>query len=120
MKLMIAHITIDCAHADVLASFWSELLGRPVDDGASDVFATIGLADAHRNGPALMFIQVPETKAAKNRVHLDLHASAWRDEARRAVGLGATHVADHEEFGTAWSTLLDPEGNEFDIGAGFG
>jgi len=32
--------------------------------------------------------------------------------------LGATIVAEHAEYGTRWVTLPDPEGNEFNLGAG--
>jgi hypothetical protein len=31
---------------------------------------------------------------------------------------GATHVAGFDEFGTPRATLVDPKGNELDIGAG--
>jgi hypothetical protein len=34
----------------------------------------------------------------------------------RAVALGATKVAEFDEYGTRWTTLTDPEGNVFDIG----
>jgi uncharacterized glyoxalase superfamily protein PhnB len=117
MTVSIAHVTVDCTDAATLAGFWSDLVKHPVDEGASEFFATVGLQDqAFR--PALMFLKVPEPKATKNRVHLDLHAEDWEAEVQRAVGLGATHVADFDEYGTRWATLLDPEGNEFDIGAG--
>jgi uncharacterized glyoxalase superfamily protein PhnB len=36
----------------------------------------------------------------------------------RAVALGATKVAEFDEYGTQWVTLTDPEGNVFDIGVG--
>jgi len=114
MNIDIGAITFDCRDAADLATFWSALLGRTVDDGASSSFATI----SRTSGVALMFVEVPEPKATKNRVHLDLHAPDWKDEVERAVALGATHVADFDEEGTAWATLLDPEGNEFDIAAG--
>ncbi len=29
------------------------------------------------------------------------------------IELGATHVHDKEEWGFRWTTLADPEGNEF-------
>ena len=38
-------------------------------------------------------------------------------EVARAVGLGAKQVADFAEYGAVWTTLADPEGNVFDIGA---
>jgi hypothetical protein len=116
MTLEFAQITFDCDDAAGLAGFWSQLLDAPVDDGATEFFATVG-RDAGRT-PVLMFIKVPEAKSTKNRVHVDLHAADWADQVARAVSLGATHVGDFDEYGTAWATLLDPEGNEFDIGAG--
>jgi predicted enzyme related to lactoylglutathione lyase len=118
MTLTVEHITFDCGNAAALATFWSQLLDHPVDENAQPFFATIGLTGAAKLHPALMFIQVPEGKTAKNRMHLDLASPDLDAEVERAVGLGATRVGTFEEFGTRWSTLLDPEGNEFDIGAG--
>lgn len=66
---------------------------------------------------ALLFLAVPEPKTAKNRVHLDLECDDRRAEVARLVDLGATHVADHDEWGISWSVLLDPEGNEFCLAA---
>ncbi len=34
------------------------------------------------------------------------------------MDLGATYVANFDEYGAKWAALLDPEGNEFDIGSG--
>jgi hypothetical protein len=108
--LTIAHITFDCADATELAAFWSAALDRPVDAGANAYFATIGSADA---GPTLMFLMVGESKAAKNRCHLDLVADDPVAQCRRLLGLGAEHVADHAEHGLRWTVLRDPSGNEF-------
>ncbi|HST82848.1 MAG TPA: VOC family protein [Kineosporiaceae bacterium] len=119
MPLSIVQIVIDCDDAEKLSAFWSQVLNRPVDEGAASYFATIGLRAAD-SGPALMFIKVPETKQHKNRVHLDLTGAGWADEVERVIGLGAVRVSEHQEFGTHWVTLRDPEGNEFDIGAGMG
>jgi predicted enzyme related to lactoylglutathione lyase len=112
MTVTVAQVVIDCEDAARLAAFWAEVLGRPVDDGASPFFATV------RGGsPALMFLKVEEPKRGKNRVHLDLTAADWRAEVKRVVDLGATFVAEFAEYGTEWATLRDPEGNEFDLGA---
>jgi len=54
----------------------------------------------------------------KNRVHPDLSTTDLPAEIKRLTKLGATHRADHDEEGTTWSTLTDPEGNEFDVVAG--
>jgi predicted enzyme related to lactoylglutathione lyase len=112
VTLTLAQVVIDCEDAARLAGFWSQVLGRPVDGGASEHFATIRGA-----APALMFLKVPEGKQGKNRVHLDYTAPDWRAEVKRVTGLGATFLAEFAEYGTEWATLQDPEGNEFDIGA---
>ena len=98
-----------------VAKFWSELLGRPMDDDdkPGDPAAIV---QATATTPRLLFIQVPEAKAVKNRVHLDLAPTGrTRDEeVERAIGLGATLVADHRQpDGTGFVQLADPEGNEF-------
>lgn len=117
MTLSIEQIVIDCENAERLAGFWSQVLDRPVDDGANAFFATIGKSSGDAE-PALMFLKVGEPKQVKNRVHLDLSGPGWQAEVDRIVGLGAARVAEHREYGTHWVTLRDPEGNEFDIGAG--
>jgi len=66
----------------------------------------------------LLFVEVPESKAVKNRLHLDLEpvAGSRDDEVARLVGHGAVQVADRRGiYGprTGWVVLADPEGNEF-------
>lgn len=122
MALTIAQIVFDCVDAAKLAAFWSEVLDRPVDPEASAEFATIGKGEASGgNAPALMFIQVPEPKQTKNRLHLDVSirdVDNWRDEVNRLTNLGAAEVKEYQEYGWHWVTMRDPEGNEFDIGIG--
>ena len=110
--LRVAQIVIDSADAAKLAGFWSQVLGRPVDPGANPYFATISAE------PKLMFLQVPEAKQAKNRLHIDLHGENWQDEVERVVARGAARLCEHKEYGTQWVARTDPEGNEFDLGAG--
>jgi hypothetical protein len=43
-------------------------------------------------------------------------ARFWSAAIGRLVELGATRVADKEEYGYAWTLMADPEGNEFDLG----
>ncbi|WP_068279592.1 VOC family protein [Aldersonia kunmingensis] len=115
MPLKIAHVTIDCTGpASELAQFWSDLLDRPVDDGANEFFATVGRSSG--SGDALMFIRVPDKTPGKNVIHLDLVASDYAEQIERATALGAERVGDFDEYGAVWTTLRDPEGNLFDIG----
>jgi len=114
MSLHVAAVTFDCSNALTVAGFWSAALGRPVDDqgemAASEFFARI---PGEGSDPLMMFIQVPEEKTAKNRVHLDMQADDRAAEVERLVGLGATVVHEMHEYGMVWTTLADPEGNEF-------
>ncbi|MET8833649.1 VOC family protein [Micromonospora sp. NPDC004540] len=50
-------------------------------------------------------------QAHPQQFHLDLQTEDPRAEAERAVGLGATHLAD----GPTWITLADPAGHPFDL-----
>ncbi|GAA2744143.1 MULTISPECIES: VOC family protein [Kitasatospora] len=111
MTSLIRHVTIDSLDPYALATFWSAVLDRPLheDDHPGDEMALI--EDA-----GLLFVTVPEAKAGKNRVHLDLQPQdRTRDqEVERVLGLGATLVDDQRKpDGTGWVVLADPEGNEF-------
>ncbi|MEZ5270759.1 MAG: VOC family protein [Ilumatobacteraceae bacterium] len=63
--------------------------------------------------PSLLLQTVAEPKAAKNRLHLDLHVPDVEAEAARLEGLGAVRVGRSDEFGISWIVMNDPEGNEF-------
>ncbi len=116
MSLDIAAITFDCDNAQTLSAFWSEALRRPVDPGGDETgvfFQSIGRTEPMPGKPAMMFIKVPEGKTVKNRTHLDLDAGDRAAEVDRLVELGATIVHDKDEWGVRWTTMTDPEGNEF-------
>ncbi|MGQ5259429.1 VOC family protein [Micromonospora sp. ZYX-F-536] len=68
-------------------------------------------------GRRLLFQAVPEPKQVKNRLHIDLHAGPDEREAtvRRLVGLGATVLREVADRGSRHTTMVDPEGNEFDV-----
>jgi hypothetical protein len=108
-------VTFDCADAAELGMFWAQVRGQELDPGASEAFASIGLPDSGRTEPRWCFVQVPEGKSAKNRMHPDLITADLAAEVERLIGLGASRKADVEAGGTRWTTLLDPEGNEFDV-----
>ena len=105
----LASITFDCVDALAAARFWSAVLQRPVPaDATSDYVQLAG-------EPAWSFFAVPEPKVAKNRVHLDLDVDDLPGTVERLVLLGATRLGDFDEQGFRWTTLADPEGNEFDV-----
>ncbi len=110
MSARLANITFDCDDPTTTARFWSAVLNRPVADGGSQFFAQIS------GEPAWLFIKVPEPKTAKSRMHVDLAAADRETEVARLVDLGATRLADRDEWGHRWTVLLDPEGHEFCVG----
>ena len=115
MVARIRHVTVDCKDAYSLARFWSEVTGWPAhpDDAPGDAECLVQAPDSI---DGLLFVQVPEGKVVKNRVHLDLQPTDQpRDEeVARLLGLGATVAADHRTpDGAGWVVMADPEGNEF-------
>jgi hypothetical protein len=119
MTSRISHTTIDAHNAYTQSLWWSQVLDMkedpddPNEPGAEECL--IISADGHQQ---LLFIEVPEGKQVKNRIHFDLRPTdRTRDEEiERVLGLGATQVADRRNpDGTGWVVLADPEGNEFCI-----
>ena len=103
------HVTIDCLDPRVVANFWSAALGRDIVDDWG-MFIRLGPDDA---GVRLAFHQVPEDKAVKNRVHLDVSADSPDQAVAELVGLGATVVETRSAEDFSWTVMADPEGNEF-------
>ncbi|MFI9005659.1 VOC family protein [Actinosynnema sp. NPDC053489] len=67
-------------------------------------------------GRRVLFQDVPEAKAGKNRLHVDVHSEPGGLDAlvTRLEGLGATRVREHDEGPVGhWWVMRDPEGNEF-------
>jgi len=133
MTVRIRTITFDCADPYLLAGFWSQLTGYQEEPGNPNLPDDLeGLLAAPDGSASLLFVKVPEGKVAKNRVHLDVAppaappgtptavtADARDAEMQRALGLGATLVADHRRADrTGFVVLADPEGNEFCIERG--
>ncbi|UQU61534.1 VOC family protein [Couchioplanes caeruleus] len=112
----VRHITVDAHDPWRLAQFWTLVTGYPVSDQDAPDDDEILLEAPEPGWPGLLFIRVPDDKAGKNRVHLDVQPpTGTRDEAvQRFLDAGATLHEDHRTAdGLGWATLRDPEGNEF-------
>ena len=119
MTSFISHTSIDCGNAYELSEWWKQLLGYAdhADDPNEPGDEECLILDPE-SGDQLLFIEVPEGKVAKNRIHFDLRPrqGGRDDEVERVRSLGATEVADFRgEFGPGpgWVVFADPEGNEF-------
>ena len=112
----VRHITVDAHDPWQLAQFWSLVTGYPVSKEDAPGDDEVLLEPPAPGWPGLLFIRVPDEKAGKNRVHLDIQPdTGTRDEAvQRFLAAGATLYDDHRTAeGLGWATLRDPEGNEF-------
>jgi hypothetical protein len=131
-------VVIDCADPHGLADWWAQTLDwgvEPSDEAFIRRMIDAGHAreadtTTHRGvlvwkegaainspepgRPRLLFQLVPEGKAVKNRLHLDLRVGEDREAVVGAlVGRGATELHRGRQGPYEWVTLADPEGNEF-------
>jgi hypothetical protein len=113
-------IVVDCRHPASLARFWAQAIEgyqvRAYDDAEVARLAALGFTPetdptvtVDGPGPTLFFVQVPEAKVTKNRLHIDVSAADRAAETRRLAELGAATLAEY----ATWTVLGDPEGNEF-------
>jgi predicted enzyme related to lactoylglutathione lyase len=110
MGLTLRAITFDAHDPARLGEFWAAALGWIVETVRGEVAVEPSAEDPW--DVHLLFLPVPEGKAAKNRCHPDLHTDDLDREVARLVGLGAVEVSRHSDF-SRWAVLNDPEGNEF-------
>lgn len=111
----LASISLNCTDTDVLAAFYSRLLGL------TEAFATpdrgvIALAGA---GPMLTLMRVdsfvPPTwpdGPQRQQLHLDVAVEQLDSATEAAVALGAT-AAGFQPAPDRWRVLLDPAGHPF-------
>ncbi|GIM96677.1 glyoxalase [Paractinoplanes toevensis] len=140
MLMMFWQLTIDANDPARLARFWGQVLGYqpapPESDttwwahyrgrlGGRDAFDD-RIFDPDGRKPPLWFQEVPESKAGKNRLHLDLYPTARDDSLPydRRVEIVDAKVAELVELGANvrrrergdsyyFVVMHDPEGNEF-------
>src|SRR5689334_8519632 len=106
-------IAFDAPDIGKLASFYEELAGWRVVRTDSDWIAMRTPEDkevAFQRAPDYVPPRWPGQERPQ-QFHLDLLVDGYEQAAKRAVELGATHLAD----GATWTTLADPAGHPFDI-----
>ena len=113
MSSVLSEIVIDCADPERVAAFWAAALGWEPQRGSGFVWMSAS-GQPVDPGRVLVFVPVPEPKAGKNRVHIDLSPTGCEqaEEVERLLALGASRV-DIGQGEVPWVVLADPEGNEF-------
>ena len=115
---------VDCSDVAAQARWWADALGWTIVFAAPEEVAIVpphaltkeSQTPPLERGPGLVFVPVPEGKAVKNRLHIDLAPGPEDDQAaevERLVQLGATRVDVGQSDSATWVVLADPEGNEF-------
>jgi hypothetical protein len=92
-------LCLDAVDVTVAADFWSRALAMSVEH-RGDVVRLVDGIDEHD----VWINPVPDPKAVKHRVHLDVNVVSVAD----LVALGASVVDDTQP----WTVLADPEGGE--------
>ena len=111
MSLVFDEICIDAHDITALGGWWAEVLGwrsGVTSDGDVVLYAPPGA------GPNWLFLEVPDDKVVKNRIHFDFRPDDHKAEVDRVIRLGARRV-DIGQGQESWVVLADPEGNEFCI-----
>ena len=117
MVSRVMHTSVDSRDAHAQSVWWGQVLGfseDPRDPNLPGHEECMILSPDGRT--RVLFIEVPEGKTVKNRLHFDLCPTdrTREEEVERLLGMGATMFQDlRTEDGGGWATLLDPEGNEF-------
>ncbi|CAL9443498.1 hypothetical protein SUDANB1_02285 [Streptomyces sp. enrichment culture] len=114
-------MSVDCHDPERLAAFWCEVFDFKVIDRSEDSVEigswvpTVEEVRARQMPTTLVFVQVPEGKVVKNRLHLDVSPidASTEDEVTRLLGLGATRTEVGQGPDRSWVVMADPEGNEF-------
>ena len=119
MTSFISHTTVDCHNAYELSEWWKKVLGYvdiegdPNEPGHEECMIV-----SPETGHKVLFIEVPDQKRVKNRIHFDVqpHTGTRDEEVARVVALGATGIddqRDHHGPGIGWVVLADPDGHLF-------
>ena len=116
MPATVGFLVIDTTDPGQLAPFWCALLDVQVEESIGD--GQFIVLSRTADGLTVGFQQVPEAKAGKNRLHLDLVVDDLDASTAEIEGLGGRWLEPgdtHELEGFQWRCMADPDGNEFDI-----
>jgi predicted enzyme related to lactoylglutathione lyase len=110
-------LVLDCADPERLASFWRDALDYR--DYYTDATLAV-LVPKEGIASPLLLQGVPEPKAGKNRMHLDIVVDNIEAEVSRLQKLGAHRIDEgSQDFGgIRWVRMSDPEQNEFCVSSG--
>ena len=106
-------VTLDVNDLELEAAFWGAMLGQePGPVRGEGGWLTVGELPG---GGWLILQKVPEKKTAKIRMHLDFNVDDVDEAIAVITELGGKLISGPRRGGGV--TMIDPEGNEFCLGA---
>ena len=110
----LCYITIDVNDFDTAIAFWTKALGATLDlainKNSESIYQRLTLPDSNIH---ILLQLVPEKKASKSRVHIDIETNDVESEVSRLELLGAKRQRLVEERGFRFWNMIDPFDNEF-------
>jgi Glyoxalase-like domain len=111
--MYVGSVVIDCNDFATMFAFWTAALRYVPRDPPEDGWAVLQDPEgAHVN---VSLQRVPEPRVGKNRLRLDLYTDDQEGEVARLLELGAARHLRTPGPGDDFLTMLDPEGNLFDV-----
>ena len=116
MSATLLAVVVDCHDPLRQAKFWAQALAYEINKRNPGEFQ---VSDPAGGGASLYFMKVPEPKAGKNRLHLELVTSGPMEaEVARLAEAGAEVVEVRQDPASldnpdTWTVMRDPEGHEF-------
>lgn len=112
MAIRWSGVTVDCVDVELVATFWSALLGRergPSQDG------WVYLGQRGDALPRLVFQPVAEPQQGKVRLHLDLEVDDIEEAMVQVARLGGRATGERHDYPGEGVVVVmaDPEGHEF-------
>lgn len=116
--LTVATVNIDCLDPERLGTFWAAAIGGTITGRHEDF---VFVSPPEPGGVMLYFQRTDRNESGRNTLHLDFGVSSGGRAAAvaRLVELGAQRRWDVEGQvpWVDWTTMADPEGNLFCVGA---
>ena len=104
-------VVIDCNDFPRMLQFWQAALGYQPREAPEEGWVV--LRDPQGRNVNVSLQKVPEPRAGKNRLHLDLYTNDQAKEVERLLQLGAKRAERPPEPDDDFVLLQDPEGNVF-------
>ena len=116
MAWLLLATVVDCRDSLSQANWWAAVLGHQVSERNANEYEVSAPSSGRT---PLYFMNVPERKTAKNRLHIDITTDgSLEDGVARLVAMGGRLIEMRQDPETlanpdTWAVMQDPEGNEF-------